>query len=1759
MADATGMSPLPAAAGLAALLRALAGRQPQCLVLHGDAGKLQSGLFAERASLVARKPSLQAVDTRASTGADIDALRTRLADILARRLKMPPARLDAQAPIARYGVDSIMMMALIDDLETHFGPLPKTLLFEYGTLADLAGYFAARETGGSPRAAAAAVAPRAEIASPLPQAAALPEVDEKDIAIIGLSGRYPQAATLDDFLTNLRAGRDCIQDIPPERWDVARYFDARKGVIGRSYCKWGGFLDDVAGFDAELFNISPRDAAALDPQCRIMLEQTWALLENGGYTPAALRARHRGRVGVWVGSMYQQYRSSYAETHFNPAMLVTSTSAMANRISNAFGFEGPSVAVDTMCSSSAVAIHQACQSLRSGECSVAVAGGVNLSIHPYKYIGLSQWQLLGSASDSRSFGAGDGYLPAEGAGLALLKPLRDALRDGDTVLAVIRGSAFCHSGGDRQYMQPNMEAQIRAMTAALENARLSPRDIGYVEAAANGGAVSDAVEALALAKVFSSAGERIPLGSVKAGIGHAEAASAMSQLSKVVFQLRRRELLPTLAPVERNPHIDFAASPFRLQTELADWRADAPRRALINSFGAGGSYVSLVLEEAPPQQEAYPAETAGQVIVLSARSRPQLDAMADRLLSHLERHPELPLAGIAYTLQTSRQALPCRLAWAAHSPTDVIKGLQAFLAARRGEPMPTDAPALHQADRDNASDALAQLISGDLASTIAEQLLTQRDLARLALLWAQGGDIPWARLHPAKPALADLPNYPFARQIHWVELLDASSASIEPEVVAAAAPSSTEEIVREQLRLVLGRAVTAEPANRALRELGFHSLHAMTLKFALEQALGEALPIAALADPALTLGRLLELAPQSVGAARQPSLQPRPEERFEPFPLTDIQESFLVGRSLGPAAERVCAHIYLELELGNRADPARLTRALNKLIARHGMLRAVIDPDGRQRVLPEVDEYRIRAADLRRLTPQECEARQASLRAGMTTRQFDAAGWPRFEARLTIHPDNRHVLHFGIDELIVDGPSLYQLLREWAAAYAQPESIGGEATLTFRDYVFALKTMEDEAAAQQDLAFWMQRLDEMPAGPALPAAAKPEFARVRLRHDLTPAQFERLKKRAAQAEATTTSLLLTLFCEVLAAWSDHPRFTLILTHANRLIAHPELASLVGPALSTHFFVAEPLPQADLAQLIRARQNELWQALDHLRISGVRVLRELKLRKQAAADIRLPVVFTSMLNSAAAADGQTPWPISHMLNQTPQVLLDHQLVEENGSLQLSWDVAIGYYAPGLIEAMFDAYRRLIEQQLDAEGWQRPRLELALAAPPALRLRPDHSHAAAPFPLSDQQLAYAFGRSGPNGSGLSCQYYQELEAEALDVGRLERAWASLMAIHPMLRAVIGADGTQRVQPAAPNYAIRIMDCSRQSEQEREQTLATTRREMVSRNAPLDGWPFFELRVSHLPGRRSRLHAAVDMLIADGRSIMQLLNQLLQAYQYPHLPLTAPQADFRAYRMAVADTMRSGRTDYWKEKFAALPKAPPLPRRRAAVSGDAHHRRVEGLLYGWPTLCRHAESMQVAPDAILLAAYLETLSAWSQRQPLAVVAPNWDRLATDPPIDDALGDFTALAWVAHDGAALPFERRVRDVAAQLSSDLAQRPLSGLAALRRQARSRGLHYPVVFTSVMPALRLPDEGEWSVGAAQSKTPGVHLDNISVPRREGLHCAWDYLPSEYEPSQIEEMFQGYMRLLTRLADDPAAWGDSDADLLIRAGRADATR
>ena len=349
----------------------------------------------------------------------------------------------------------------------------------------------------------------------------------------------------------------------------------------------------------------------MDPQERLFLETVWHLLERAGQPRTWLRQHYTSRVGVFVGAMYHPYHAVATDDESRRLVGLSSHASLANRVSYFFDLQGPSVAVDTMCSSGLQAVHLAVRSLQLGECAVAIAGGVNLTLGPDKYIGLSRTGLLGSHAASRSFTDGDGYLPAEGVGAVLLKPLAAARRDGDPVLAVIKASAANHGGHSAGYGVPSAEAQARLIADNFRLAGIDPRSIGYVEAAANGSALGDAIEFRALTRAFQTfTADRgfCRIGSVKANLGHGESASGMAQLTKVVLQLQHRQLVPGLADAPLSPHLHFADTPFLPQKELAPWTTDAigggPLRATVSSFGAGGSNVHLILEEAPVEPAA---------------------------------------------------------------------------------------------------------------------------------------------------------------------------------------------------------------------------------------------------------------------------------------------------------------------------------------------------------------------------------------------------------------------------------------------------------------------------------------------------------------------------------------------------------------------------------------------------------------------------------------------------------------------------------------------------------------------------------------------------------------------------------------------------------------------------------------------------------------------------------------------------------------------------------------------------------------------------------------------------------------------------------------------------------------------------------------------------------------------------------------------------------------------------------------------------
>jgi acyl transferase domain-containing protein len=450
------------------------------------------------------------------------------------------------------------------------------------------------------------------------------------------------AHDLNAFWNNLTAGIDCITEIPKERWNMTQY-DALT-----HYPQWGGFIEDVDQFDPLFFNISPTEADFIDPQERLFLETVWDTLENAGYSKIHLNDK---AVGVFVGVMWGEYQLFGSQEELKNEMMPTASYAsIANRVSYYFNFHGPSLALDTMCSSSLTAIHLACESLNRGESEIAIAGGVNVNIHPKKYILLGENKFLSSDGRCRSFGeGGDGYVPGEGVGAVLLKPLHQAKIAGDQIYAVIKGSAINHGGKTNGYTVPNPNAQASVIASTLKKAQINPRTISYVEAHGTGTSLGDPIEITGLTKAYQEQEldtQYCAIGSVKSNIGHLESAAGIAGLTKVLLQMKYKQLVPSLHSAHLNSNINFQTSPFYVQHELSEWKQPIikengqeiryPRRAAISAFGAGGANAHLILEEYefPLRQTKYQTQK-DELIVLSAKNEDRLQAY---IASHAPTH-----------------------------------------------------------------------------------------------------------------------------------------------------------------------------------------------------------------------------------------------------------------------------------------------------------------------------------------------------------------------------------------------------------------------------------------------------------------------------------------------------------------------------------------------------------------------------------------------------------------------------------------------------------------------------------------------------------------------------------------------------------------------------------------------------------------------------------------------------------------------------------------------------------------------------------------------------------------------------------------------------------------------------------------------------------------------------------------------------------------------------------------------------------------
>jgi len=601
-----------------------------------------------------------------------------------------------------------------------------------------------------------------------------------------MSGRYPQAANLDEYWDNLVHGRNSIVEVPRSRWDIDQYYDPDPESKGKTYSKWLGLMDDIDCFDPLFFRISPSEAVSMDPQQRLFLQESYRAFEDSGYSAGDLDKK---KCGVYLGVSTSEYAWLLSRKNALSNNATGNSDAIAAaRIAYHLNLRGPAIAVDTACSSSLVAIHLACQGLLNHETDMALAGGINLWFLPESFQGMSQAGMLSPDGQCKAFDdSANGIVVGDGVGAIVLKRLRDAEADNDHIYGVILGSAINQDGRTNGITAPSVNSQIELLRDVYTRHDINPETISYIETHGTGTKLGDPIELTALDTVFKEKSARrnyCALASVKTNIGHTGAAAGIASVHKVLLSLRNRTLVPSLNVTVENSRFDFKDSPFYINLDRKAWNADAEvlRRVGVSAFGYSGTNAHLVIEEYPAAMESCATGTAygdlGFIVPLSARTRGQLLQKARDLLEFLRgpghdsesteqrvgSRKAIDLSAVAYTLQVGREPMEERLGFVVKSVDQLLERLSAYVDGGN------DMQGVYQGRVESDAGGMAIIGLDSEMREAVDRWIASRKFSRLLELWVRGLNFDWNKLYDSvKPRRISLPTYPFAKERYWIE------------------------------------------------------------------------------------------------------------------------------------------------------------------------------------------------------------------------------------------------------------------------------------------------------------------------------------------------------------------------------------------------------------------------------------------------------------------------------------------------------------------------------------------------------------------------------------------------------------------------------------------------------------------------------------------------------------------------------------------------------------------------------------------------------------------------------------------------------------------------------------------------------------------------------------------------------------------------------------------------------------------------------
>ncbi len=1089
------------------------------------------------------------------------------------------------------------------------------------------------------------------------------EKKPQDIAVIGISMRIGNLEEYEDYWNTIINKKIFIGNFPKKReQDIREFLNKLSEEYDNIAFDRGTYLDDISSFDYELFGISYKDAVLMDPSQRLFLQVAIRALTNAGYQIEQLKSRN---VGVFTGSssaaIFNYGKMVFEMEPESMAMAIVPNlpSIIPSRLAYCMDFKGPSMNVDTACSSSMVSLILAVKALRNHECDMAVSGGVRYDLAPvdapFRKLGVETAQDKIRVFDENS----DGTLWGEGTAAVVLKRLEDAKRDGDYIYAVVEGCATNQDGTSLGGISaPNSLAQTNVIERAWADAEINPESIGFIETHGTGTRLGDPIELEGIQRAFDKYTERkqfCAISSVKPNIGHLETASGIVSFITAVLALQHKMIPPTANFTYPNERISFEETAMFLNDIPIPWKEkETIRRCGVSSFGISGTNAHVILREYIEKRKII---NRHDVYLLT------YSAQTEELLE------DTRLLYFSYLKNLKNEEELYRFCYSVNKANNNFKYRRGIVA-------------------DSLSDMLEQMTKEKRKESAKNGIEVQ-----IVQEYENGQRVDWNEYYKGEkiPKTA-VPAILLKKNKCWI-------TNQENQKITLLGREGDYTKLEYQIAKIWSDTIglTNIDVTQNFYEIGGHSIAMMRIVNEIRMKLHYEITFTDFAFNGTVekLASLLEGRERQSMIVEEEKCVPDIQHSYEPFPLTDLQNAYFMGRKDDFVMGGVGSHIYMEIE--TKYDITRLEKSLWKVINRHPMLHTVFHENGTQQTLQDIPVFQIKRYDCTGLNQEQREERAMAIREEMCQSVIKEEQWPLIEVSAMKLSKEKKLLFIGIDVLIADGSSLMIIGKELMNFYKNPNCQLPKINITMRDYILFTQKQKKKKKYEEDKKYWIEQIPNIPPAPVLSYCIDISECSTsvfkRKTHVFSKDVWMKIQKVARKANVSAVSLLCNAYAEVLGYWANQERFSLNFTMFNRKMCHPDVNLLVGDFTSV-LLIPVDMRENDFMKRAIQLQNAVNTALQHSMYDGVELLRELSMRSSQRMQPVMPYVFTSMIYN-----GEYPWSelgeVRYGVSQTPQVYLDNQVVDENGELRVNWDYVSNIFEEEMISNMFEQYLSLIE--------------------------------------------------------------------------------------------------------------------------------------------------------------------------------------------------------------------------------------------------------------------------------------------------------------------------------------------------------------------------------------------------------------------------------------------------------------------------------